>query len=138
MKSFVELAFMIMIATFHKLRSVGEIYNVRVSFSGRGSGFWFGFGAEPRGSRSSTCTAVVIAPSVRRETMPHSALFAGSVTHPTDCAPMIAQCSSSSAEAPDTPMAPNTLFEWSRQSTPPGTAQNGRLLFPPSVVIARS
>ena len=66
------------------------------------------------------------------------ALLAGSVTHPTDCAPTMAQCSSSSAEAPETPMAPMILFDPSRQRTPPGTAQKGWLLLPPMVVIARS
>ena len=54
-----------------------------------------------------------------------SGLCAGSVTRPTARAPTIAQCSSSSAEAPDTPIAPTTFLASSSTTTPPGTAANG-------------
>ena len=47
-------------------------------------------------------------------------LAAGSVLSPTDCAAVMAQCSSSSDAAPETPIAPTRAPVASRHSTPPG------------------
>eukprot|EP00964_Phaeocystis_antarctica_P107209 scaffold71971_cov69-Phaeocystis_antarctica.AAC.2 len=67
------------------------------------------------------------------------ALLAGSVLKPHACAPTTAQCSSSSALAPETPMAPMTApVAVSRQRTPPGTAAKGCAVAAPIVVIASS